>query len=142
MLRYFHERTESDSQKPFFAYLPFSAPHWPLQCAAEDRNKYQGVYKDGPAALRLKRLEALMKKGFVEDGVVPHDVVAPGMKEWEEMTPRERDLTSSAMEVYAGMVECIDRNIGKVLTYLEETGELESEPLQPCSLVEECHPKN
>jgi arylsulfatase A-like enzyme len=58
---------------------------------------------------------------------VPHDVVAHGMKEFEDMSPREKGLTCRAMEVYAGMVECIDCNIGKVLKKLEESNELESE---------------
>jgi arylsulfatase A-like enzyme len=68
----------------------------------------------------------LKKLGFVKQDAVPHDVVANGMKEFDDMTPREKELTCRAMEVYAGMVECIDRNIGKVLKHLEDSGELDS----------------
>jgi arylsulfatase A-like enzyme len=127
LLRYFTERTEAERKQPFFAYLPFAAPHWPLQCSPADREKYIGVYDAGPEALRQSRLAALKARGLVANDVVPHDVVAPAIKEFDDMSPRERQLTCRAMEVYAGMVDCIDRNIGKVLAYLEESGELDGE---------------
>ena len=41
LIHYFDERTGEDKVKPFFAYLPFSAPHWPLQCSKADRDKYK-----------------------------------------------------------------------------------------------------
>ena len=126
MLRYFNERTDAEREQPFFAYLPFAAPHWPLQCPKEYREKYTGLYDAGPEALRQARLAALKKLGFVKPDAVPHDVVANGMKEFDDMSPREQQLTCRAMEVYAGMVDCIDQNIGKVLSYLESTAELDS----------------
>lgn len=127
LLRYFEERNDAEREQPFFAYLPFAAPHWPLQCSKEDREKYLGVYDAGPEELRQTRLAALKKLGFVKQDAIPHDVVANGMKEFDDMSPREKQLTCRAMEVYAGMVDCIDQNIGKTLKYLEATGELDSE---------------
>ena len=129
MLRYLMDRQQDPElkERPFFGYLPFAAPHWPLQCSAADREAYRGVYDEGPDALRLARLAKLEKLGIIEQGVVPHDVIANGMKEWSEMDATERAKTSRAMEVYAGMVTCIDRNVGRVMSYLEKTGELDSE---------------
>lgn len=49
LLEFLEQR--EDSSKPFFSYLPFSAPHWPLQCSKEDRDRYAGVYDDGPDAV-------------------------------------------------------------------------------------------
>ena len=63
LLRYFRERT--DYEQPFFAYLPFQAPHWPLQAPAETIAKYRGRYDDGPDALREARLAALKRLGPV-----------------------------------------------------------------------------
>ena len=60
LLRYFHERPEDDD-RPFFAYLPFQAPHWPLQAPAELIATYRGRYDDGPDALREARLAALKR---------------------------------------------------------------------------------
>lgn len=92
------------SDKPFFAYLPFSAPHWPLQCSKEDRDAYAGVYDDGPDALRLRRLERLKALGIYDDAVVPAEVIAPEATEWDDMSPEEKRLSARSMETYAGMV--------------------------------------
>lgn len=130
MLQYLKERQEKKSkdteEKPFFGYLPFTAPHWPLQAPPEYVKKYRGVYDDGPDALRLKRLENLKKLGMVPKHVEPHPVVADEVKEWADMSDEERANSCRAMEVFAAMVECIDTNVGKVVDYLEETGELDN----------------
>ena len=129
MLKYFVDRQQNpeDKERPFFAYLPFAAPHWPLQCSKEDREIHKGLYDDGPDALRLKRLKNLQSLGLVSKDIIPHQVIGEGMKEWSEMDPEERAKTSRAMEVYAGMVHCIDRNLGRVFDYLDKTGEMDSE---------------
>ncbi|ERS94819.1 arylsulfatase [Sporothrix schenckii 1099-18] len=128
MLQYLKDRQASkeEKQKPFFGYLPFTAPHWPLQAPPELVRKYRGVYNDGPDALRLKRLESLKKLGMVPVDVEPHPVVADEVKEWAALTEEERANSCRAMEVFAAMVECIDINVGKVVDYLEETGELDN----------------
>ncbi|GFZ51561.1 Uncharacterized sulfatase [Saitozyma sp. JCM 24511] len=120
------------SDRPFFAYLPFSAPHWPLQCSKEDRDAYAGVYDDGPDALRLRRLERLKALGIYDDAVVPAEVIAAEATEWDEMSSEEKKLSARSMETYAGMVtrymarRRMDRAIGRVTSYLREIGELDS----------------
>ncbi|ODO07740.1 hypothetical protein I350_03315 [Cryptococcus amylolentus CBS 6273] len=126
LLKYFNERTPAEAEKPFFAYLPFSAPHWPLQALPEDRDKHKGLYDDGPDALRLRRLENLKKLGLIPENVDPAEMVAGKSKDWEELSPEEKRMSSRAMEVYAGMVHSMDREIGKVVDYLEESGDLDN----------------
>ncbi|KKK22144.1 hypothetical protein AOCH_007523 [Aspergillus ochraceoroseus] len=117
-------------EKPFFAYLPFTAPHWPLQAPREYIDHYRGVYDDGPDALRLTRLERLKALGMVRADVEPHPVVVDegegNNKPWETLTPDEKKLSCRAMEVFAGMVECIDANVGKVVDYLASIDELDN----------------
>lgn len=125
MLQYLKDRAEKKDDRPFFAYLPFTAPHWPLQAPQTYIKHYRGVYDDGPDALRAKRLQRLKELGMIPKDVEPHPVLAPEVKEWSDFTPEEKANSSRAMEVFAGMVECIDANIGKVVDYLEQTGELE-----------------
>ena len=127
LLTYLRERKDSsvNKDKPFFAYLPFSAPHWPLQCFPEDRDKFVGMYDDGPDELRLRRIEGLKKQGLVKPDVVPHPVVA-AIKEWDDMTSGEKRMSARAQECFSGMVHCIDREVGKVVDYLKETGELDN----------------
>ncbi|CAO3694225.1 unnamed protein product [Umbelopsis ramanniana] len=117
LLQYFEERP---ADKPFFAYLPYSAPHWPLQAPKENSSRYKGFYKDGPEALRQKRLEGLIREGLTSADVKAHPVVAPGSKEWEAMDDITRTKSARAMEVYAGMVDRMDENIGRVINYLKE----------------------
>lgn len=129
LIKYLKDRAPGtpEHEKPFFAYLPFSAPHWPLQCSKEDRDRYKGVYDDGPDALRLKRLTALQEREIVDRDIKPHEVVAPEMiKKWDEMSDYERQASARAMETFAGMVDNMDANIGKVIDYLKATGEFDN----------------
>ena len=120
------DQKESALQQPFFAYYPFTAPHWPLQAPQEYIKHHRGQYDDGPDALRLRRLQRMKDLGLVEKDVEPHPVVASEVPEWSELSPEHRAKSARAMEVYAGMVECIDHNVGKIIDYLEEIGELDN----------------
>ncbi|KAJ7176078.1 alkaline-phosphatase-like protein [Mycena crocata] len=126
MVQYLKDRKERKEERPFFAYLPFTAPHWPLQAPQKHIQHYRGKYNDGPDALRLARLKKLQELGLVPEGVKAHEVVADEVKAWEELTPDEKAKSARAMEVFAGMVECIDANVGKVCDWLEESGEMEN----------------
>lgn len=85
------------------------------------------MYDQGPEALRQQRLAKLREMGFIKPDVVPHDVVTGGVKEWDSMDDEEKALSARAMECFAGMVQGIDRNCGKVFDYLKSTGEFDSE---------------
>ncbi|KAK6843429.1 arylsulfatase [Apiospora arundinis] len=125
-LKFLRERTPKQKDQPFFGYLAFTAPHWPLQAPKEVVDKYHGRYDDGPVALREQRLKALIEKG-----IVPLDVEAAPLHTldttpWEELTDKERQKSARHMEVFAAMVDLIDYNVGRVLDLLKETGELDS----------------
>jgi arylsulfatase len=126
MLSYLKDRKQQGDERPFFAYFPFTAPHWPLQAPDEYIAHYKGVYDDGPDALRMRRLQRMKKMGLCAEDVEPHPVVADEVKQWNDMSPEEKAKSSKAMEVFAAMVECIDANVGKVVDYLEQMGELDN----------------
>ena len=126
MIRYLSERTGNEKASPFFAYLAFSAPHWPLQCAEKDRLKYRGVYDKGPEVLRQERMKALVKLGMMNPNTVPAHFYDANYKSWGNMDEKQRKKSARAMETYAGMVDSIDQNVGRVMQYLESTGELDS----------------
>ncbi|OTA61842.1 alkaline phosphatase-like protein [Hypoxylon sp. EC38] len=128
MVSYLSERTAEEKSKPFFAYLPFSAPHWPLQAPNQVVEKYKGFYNDGPDVLRLKRLQRLKDMGLVDKDVQPHPVVRceGEPQKWDDMPPDVREKSARAMEVYAAMVDRMDWNIGKVIDYLKGTGEYDN----------------
>lgn len=128
LIEYLAERTESEKTKPFFAYLPFSAPHWPLQAPKESADKYRDMYDAGPEALRAQRLQRLKDLGLVSEDVTPHEIVTAAGEpcEWADMGEEERQLSARTMEVFAGMVDRMDENIGRVIDYLHETGEYDN----------------
>ena len=128
MIQYLEERSTDEREKPFLCYLPFSAPHWPLQAPKESMDKYKGIYSDGPEVLRLRRLERLKALGMMDRNVVPHEIVtAPREQgEWSTMTADEQVKSARSMEAYAGMVDRMDENIGRVLDYLKSTGEYDN----------------
>lgn len=128
MIEYLEERSAEERDKPFFAYLPFSAPHWPLQAPKESMDKYRGTYDEGPEALRLQRLANMKKLGLVDQDVAPHPIVtAKGeIGDWSTMTASEQANSARSMEAYAGMVDRMDHNIGRVLDHLRATGEYDN----------------
>jgi len=126
MVQYLKDRHKSKDKRPFFGYLPFTAPHWPLQAPQEYIKHYRGVYDDGPDVLRQRRLQRLKDLKMIPQDVEPHPVVAEEVKEWAKLTVEEKEKSCRAMECFAGMVECIDANVGKVVDYLEEIGEFDN----------------
>lgn len=124
----FIERLNSHSRedRPFFGLLTYTAPHWPYQAPAQVISKYRGVYDDGPLELRKRRLAKAKELGLLEQEVKPHQTETQRNQEWSDLTDDQKAIESKIMETYAGMVETLDRNVGKVLDHLEKTGELEN----------------
>ncbi|HBP6730563.1 TPA: arylsulfatase [Pseudomonas aeruginosa] len=123
LLEYLGER-QPDERRPFFAYLPFSAPHFPLQAPDELIAKYKGRYDGGPDALREQRLARLKELGLVSEGVEAHPVVA-NTPRWDQLDDEGRRQSAKSMEVYAAMIERLDWNVGRVVEHLRAVGELE-----------------
>ncbi|KAI9362564.1 alkaline-phosphatase-like protein [Zopfochytrium polystomum] len=118
---------EGDPAQPFFAYLPFTAPHWPLQADEAYVAKYAGRYDAGPRALRLERLAALHRLGLVDAGVAAHPVTNVfGTADWDALDAAGRARSARLMEIYAAMVEQMDSNIGRVLDWVERAGQLDN----------------
>lgn len=114
---------DARGDQPFFAYLTFTAPHWPLQAPAETIVKYKGRYDAGPEALRQARLARQKELGLTPANTEPHPLV--GVTPWEKLSPAERAVEARKMEVYAAMVDNLDQNVGRVLQTLKDTGRLD-----------------
>jgi arylsulfatase len=126
LLSVLENRTEAEKSQPFFSYLAFTAPHWPLQAPPEVVKKYRGWYDDGPLALRDRRLKSLIKHGLVPADVEPAPLHTLGTTPWADLEEQERKESCRAMEIYAAMVDMIDVNLGRVYSNLESTGELDN----------------
>tara|TARA_R110002096_G_scaffold20690_6_gene67961 strand:+ start:99 stop:1757 length:1659 start_codon:yes stop_codon:yes gene_type:complete len=113
--------TDQQDDRPFFAYLAYTAPHFPLQAPRSSMSKYQGRYDAGFDALHAQRLRNAQALNLI-----PGDIEAfpgPGIESaWSELSEEERQRESRVMEVYAAMIDDMDANIGRLLAYLEESG--------------------
>jgi arylsulfatase A-like enzyme len=123
LIEYIGEAAERD--QPFFSFAAYTTPHWPLQVDPEYWKKYEGRYDDGYEALRLKRFNRMKELGFL-----PEEERLPGMHPrvtpWDSLTADQKRVESRKMELYAGMVDNMDHNIGRLITHLKETGEYEN----------------
>jgi len=110
---------QSKTNKPFFLYLAFNAPHWPLQALPEDIAKYKGRYDIGWDSLRRERIKKQVELGIRDpkQTVALRDADVPN---WDNLTYDEQQLWKAKMEVYAAMVDRMDQNVGKVLDKLKE----------------------
>ena len=119
-------RESAGGEDPFFLYLPFTAPHWPLHAKPEDIAAYEGAYSEGWDELRRTRYERMVEMGVLdaEWELSPRD---EGSFAWSDLEDGsdEKALWERRMEVYAAMVTSLDENIGKVVAHLEETGKLD-----------------
>ena len=123
------ERKVSNPAKPFFLYFPQCAVHAPLHAKPDDIAKYRGRYDQGWDQLREERFACQRELGVVDE----HTRLAPRNTEqghevqpWDDLTDRERELFARHMEVYAGMVEAVDRSVGRLVAALAEIGELDN----------------
>ncbi len=106
--------------KPFFSYLSFTAPHWPLQVPDEIIDLYKGRYDNGYEVLAEERLVKAKDKGIISKSVsLPH--LSPNIKPWLSLSTEEQKVSARIMEVYAAMIERLDENVGKLIRHLKET---------------------
>ena len=107
--------------QPFFAYLSYTAPHWPLQVPDEYLDRYRGVYDKGYESIKLDRLKKQLDLDIIADTLPPTQLSF--VDEWALLPEAEQEMMSRKMEIYAGMVECMDSNIGRLFEYLKSTNQ-------------------
>lgn len=116
---------ERNKNEPFFLYMAFTAPHWPLHALPEDIEKYRGKYMMGWDKLREERYNRMLTMGIIDPSVKlsPRDVRVPM---WDTLPEATKKMWDLRMAVYAAMIDRMDQNIGKVISYLEKTGEMDN----------------
>ena len=102
-------------ERPFFLYLAYTAPHWPLHALEEDIARYETTYRDGWNATRQRRYERLLEQGLLTKETAALSPAAPG-RPWSEGPHAEWE--ARAMAVHAAMVTRMDAGIGRVLEKL------------------------
>ncbi|MEZ6092899.1 MAG: arylsulfatase [Pirellulaceae bacterium] len=138
-----HQREHSG--KPFFEFVAFTSPHFPLHAKPQDIAQYRGRYSDGWNVLRDERWKRQQQLGLFQNGSLsevemevgppydrPDDIRALGPGEinrplpWNELTAEQQEFQSQKMEVHAAMVHRMDFEVGRIVSKLQESGQFEN----------------
>ena len=113
----------SDSDNPFFLYLSYTAPHWPLHALEEDIAKYEGAFRQGWDAERTARHESQKGMGLLDEKwqISARDQDSP---DWNDV--RHQDWEDLRMAVYAAQVDRVDQGVGRIMDRLRELGEYDN----------------
>jgi len=122
-VEFLREHEADRAEEPFFMFLSYTAPHWPLHADDEDIAKYAHRFDEGWDRLREQRLERLVKANIISPAwaLSDRDERVPA---WDDAPHKEWE--ASRMEVYAAQTDRMDQGIAKVLQQLEATGRLEN----------------
>ncbi|GBF59303.1 arylsulfatase [Candidatus Phycosocius bacilliformis] len=118
------DKRPKDGQ-PFLAYVAFQAVHIPVQAPRAYTQKYAGRFDRGWEQLARDRFARAKALGLINPNARP-PAMHPSMRRWDSLSPQEQKLQARAMEVYAGMIEATDAEIGRLVDRLRAEGELEN----------------
>ena len=151
MSEFLTEHYKEHADQPFFAYMAFNGPHYPLKAPKEYVDKYDGKYDEGWDVIRQRRFEKQQKLGFPSSWKLseqepqaipthaPHaDAERKAMDEkqgfkdvyqyvtWDTLSAEQKKQQADKMEIHAAMVNVIDDQVGRIITLLKEKGTLDN----------------
>ena len=146
MIGYLENHHEKYSEQPFFSYLAFTAPHFPLQAPQKDIDKVGNRYRLGWEVVRQQRWENIQKLGIVKGelsefqrkvGVTYRSFFNKASRilgsgevsypvSWQTLTKEQKHFQTQKMVIHAAMIERMDSEIGKVINQLKKMGEYEN----------------
>ena len=105
---------------PFFMYVAYTAPHWPLHALREDIERYRGKYMDGWETLRDARYKRLIELGIIDESW-PLSPLDDEAVRWDDAPDKE--LMDLKMAIYAAQIDRMDQGIGRILDSLKASGQ-------------------
>lgn len=134
-IQYLKDQKSANPSKPWFMWYCPGANHAPHHAPEEYIAKYKGKFDEGYEAYRKWVLPRMIAKGIVPKDTkltpfnpISNDIAAPGdyVRPWDQLKPEEKKLFARMAEVYAGFSEYTDVQIGRIVDYLEKTGQLDN----------------
>lgn len=118
---YVNQFTQNDD--PFFLYVPYTAPHWPLHAHPDDIEKYRGGYRAGWDKLREERYARMLEMGVIDESwaMSPREDVNSS---WDDA--EHKDWQDARMATYAAMIDRMDWGIGQILQAVRDAGQEEN----------------
>ena len=143
-IRCLREHATSHATDPFFQYVAFTAPHFPLQALPQDIAKYADRYKAGWEQARMARFERMKARGLVAgelssferslgppypfpkqiEVLGPNEVILPAV--WDELTEAQQAFQATKMAIHAAMVDRMDQEIGRIIAQLQAMSALDN----------------
>lgn len=130
----FLDEARTTPAKPWFLYLAYHSPHFPLQAKREDISRYEATYQVGWDRIRENRIARMKMLGLLppETALTPRspytsweEAVDETNPEWTSLPVDRRADLAQRMAIYAAMIQCMDRNIGRVIESLRQRDELD-----------------
>ncbi len=139
-IKYLEQHARNHADEPFFEYVAFNAPHFPLQALQEDIDRYRDRYLCGWEQIRKQRYERQQKMGIVNcrlsaperDLGPPYDfpqafkILGPGEVKfplpWDSLTMRQRRFQATKMAIHAAMIDRVDREAGRIVAQIKRMG--------------------
>jgi len=122
-IRFIDEAQNENQEKPFFLYLGYTAPHWPLNAPQEDVEKYKGKYMEGWTKLRETRYAKMKEMGIVDQ---EWDLSPQDWREWDALSEEKKKEMDLRRAIYSAQVDRMDQNIGKLVDHLKEQNILDN----------------
>lgn len=119
------DQRAASRSKPFFLYYSTAAAHAPHHTKPEDRAKYRGAYDQGYDLIRAGRLSRQKALGIAPENteLAPYN---PGVKPWNTLATDEKRVSARLQENYAAFIDNTDQQIGRLIAYLRDAGELDN----------------
>jgi arylsulfatase A-like enzyme len=141
-LQYMRDSKQSEPDKPWYLWFCPGANHAPHHAPQEFIDKYKGKFDDGYEAYREWVLPRMIERGVLPEGTeltpinpMPEGTFAPNdaVRPWDTLSDAEKRLFSRMAEVYAGFSEYTDHQVGRLVDYLEESGQLDNTIIFYCA---------
>ncbi|GAB3020205.1 hypothetical protein GCM10027051_26760 [Niabella terrae] len=124
-VKFLEEHFASGDKAPFFMYVAYTSPHWPLHAPPEMIEKYKARYKKGWDAIRRDRFARQKAIGLFDSATVlsPRDSRVPA---WESLSVAEQQEMDMRMAIYAAQIDIMDQGIGRIISSLKQNGQLDN----------------
>lgn len=141
-ISFIRDSKQSEPDKPWYLWFCPGANHAPHQCPRDYIDKYKGKFDDGYEAYREWVLPRMIERGILPEGtpLTPINPMPPGtfsegdaVRPWDTLNDDEKKLFSKLAEVYAGFSEYTDAQVGRIIDYLEESGQLDNTIIFYCA---------
>lgn len=120
---------KNTNKKPFFAYVAYTAPHWPIQAPDQYIQMFNGKYDKGYDYIREQRFARQKTLGLVpKDAKLPVEIsdVELGLKAWDQLSATEQRAEAKRMQIYAAMIKNMDDRVGDIIQYLKKSGQYDN----------------